>query len=101
MAPSVALDADQSGLNQFRNLFPCQLVPFSDVACNQEDRRLHAVFLQQRQQIRAIIVVSVVKGQHHRFFILLDVGEVFKKDRFIAVFGQILQLLLQLLRLYE
>jgi len=32
---------------------------------------------------------------------LLDVGKILEKDRLIAVFGQVLQLLFQLLRLYE
>ena len=32
---------------------------------------------------------------------MLDVGKILEKDRLIAVFGQVLQLLFQLLRLYE
>ena len=101
MAPAVALDADQPRLHQLRELRPRQLVRLADIARDQKDRRLHAVLLQKRQERFGIVVVSVVKGQEHRLFILLDVGKIFEKDRLIAVFGQVLQLLFQLLRLYE
>lgn len=97
----MALDADQPRLHQLRELRPRQLVRLADVARDQKDRRLHGVFPQQRQERFGIVVVSVVKGQEHRLFILLDVGKILEKDRLIAVFGQVLQLLFQLLRLYE
>ena len=54
------------------------------------------IFLQQRKQLQIIIRITVIKGQQHRFFNLINARQVFKPDRLIPVVHQVLQLCLHI-----
>ena len=84
-------------------LFPIQIARLADLIRDDIDRRLHAVFLKDGQQVRVVVLIAIVKGQDNRLrrqFHLAALGlhEVEHRDGRVALLLEVVQLLAELLR---
>ena len=76
MRVGMALDADEAGGRHLIHLLLRHLVCAAHGIADDEDGRLGLVFFQQGIEDGVVVVISIVKGQDDRLFIVLDVRQV-------------------------
>ena len=72
----MALDADKAGGRQFIHLRLRHLMNAAHGVADDKDSRLGLILFQQRIEHGVIVVISVVKGQDDRLFIVFDVRKI-------------------------
>ena len=95
VAHGVALNGNKAGIRHFPDLLRGQLVFFSDVVYNYKNCRLYLVFLQDREELRIVVVIAVVEGQYYGFFDFLNMIQILEGDGRIARVQQGLDFFLQ------
>ena len=94
--PGVTLNTDQAGIQHLPDHIRAQAGALIQIAADHKEGGLDPIFLQQREKLRVVVPISVVKAQDHWLFDLVHVLEILKPDRRVAPVQQVLQLLFQL-----
>ena len=102
MGKRVALKIDEAALLHLIDLRPGHVVGVgADEVRNQEDRALEVILLEDRVGVLVVVDVAVVEGQDdgllgERRAVLPGIHHLFRRDRVVAVVGEVLHLFLEL-----